>query len=465
LITVEEEFVQDIKKFKKFGIGIDVHKEFSIVSVFSSNPHDGIHPDYEKTDRFQMTPQGLAEMIQYLSKFPAYVIGFESTGPYSLWVYKTLLTNAFPKEKLFCTNALFAKSLPGRKSDKIDAMNLAKYAFYGLLKASYIPEDTYQLLRRLTRGRKRVTKMMAAAENRIIMLLDRAGLRINHTIDLFAKYGLDFLVDLANGTSLQQFLATCPSNAHILQYKDQLLPFASIELLECEQEELKAALLEYCFLTKQVMEYERSLHNFIKQDGNKPLLGQMNILLSVPSIGPISAFEILAELGNLSRFNSLKKAQCYTGLIPSLVETGGKEKQTKILKRGNRHLRTTLFQCAQNFVYVLKNLSPPLREYITKLLTKHQKIKKKIKIVVAKKLLRICIALLRSGRTFESEAIIDPEKIRRRKEIKNGERQINYFKRQISRLNEQFNFSFTTLKDMVDEVADFTKTHSSLRAA
>ncbi|MHA1381082.1 MAG: IS110 family transposase [Candidatus Helarchaeota archaeon] len=447
------------KGFKKFGIGIDVHKIFSIVTIYSSKNIRGIEYEYLKRDRFQMGPQGLSEMVKYLRKFSNSVIGFESTVPYSLLVYKTLVRNLFPKEKIFCVNAYFAKSLPGRKSDKIDSKNLAKYAFYGLLKSSYIPEDTYQLLRRLTRSRKRVVRMVVSAKNRIIMILDRAGLRINNDIDLFAKYGLDLLLELANGTSLKQYLNNCPPNAYILTYKANLLPYSSIELLDFEIEELKSALLEYFFLVKQVIEIERALYNFINKEGNEDLLVQFNSLISVPSIGDVSAFEILAELGQISRFNSLKSVQSYAGLVPALKETGGKEKKTRILKRGNRHLRTALTQCAKNLVR-MKNINPAFRAWINKVKQKNSNINKKIWVVLGRKLLRICIALLRSGRKFDSMIIVGTERKKIEKELRSRKKRVAFFKNQIMKLNERFNISFSSLKKMVDEVANYNTASS-----
>ncbi len=301
--------------------------------------------------------------------------------------------------------------------------------------------------------------MAVSAKNRIIMILDQAGLRINQDINLFTQYGLNLLLDLAKGISLKQHLEMCPPTSYILRYEKNLRPFFSIELLEFEKEELKAALMEYFFLVKQVSEYERSLYNYIGQKGKETLLTHFNILLSVPSIGGISAFELLAELGQITRFTSLKRAQSYAGLVPTLIETGGKEKKAKLLKRGNRHLRTTLVQCAKILVR-LKAINPQFRAYINRVIGKNSPINKKIWVELAKKLLRICVALLKSGRSFDSLLIEKCEKEKIEKESKKRKKQINFFKKRISTLHKQFNFSFTTLKAMIEEVASYDTTIS-----
>ena len=454
--------IQNRQGFQKFGVGIDVHKQFSIVHVYSLKTETGMEYIYDKTDRFEMTPQGLSELVTYLSKVPNPVVAFESTGPYSLLVYK-FLQKILPLEKIFCVNAFFVKALPGRKSDKIDAKNLAKYAFHGLLRGSYIPDDTYQILRRLTRGRKRGARMIVNAKNRLIMILDRAGLRINQAIGLFAKYGLHLLLDLAQGISLKQHVENAPPNSHILRYKPDLSPFFSIELLESEREELQAALMEYFFLVKQETEYERSLYNYIAKPGNKSLLTHFNILKSIPGIGDISAFELLAELGPITRFASLKKVQSYAGLVPTLVESGGKEKKEKLQKRGNKRLRTTLIQCARALSRS-QSLSPQFRAYISRVVRRNtianrEILHKKVWVELAKKLLRICIALLRSGRSFDSLVIEKSQKEKVEKELTKRKKELTYFKKQITKLRRQFKFSFATLKAMVDEVAKYGESH------
>lgn len=90
----------------------------------------------------------------------------------------------------------------------------------------------------------------------------------------------------------------------------------------------------------------------------------------MPSIGDIFAFEILAELGPITRFTTLKQAQNYAELVPTLVESGGKEKKENLQKRSNRRLRTTLFLCARTLV-TMTTLNPEFRAYITKVVKKH----------------------------------------------------------------------------------------------
>ena len=74
---------------------------------------------------------------------------------------------------------------------------------------------------------------------------------------------------------------------------------------------------------------------------------------------------------------------------------------------------------------------------------KNAPIEKKIWVELAKKLLRICMALLRSGRSFDSLLIEKSEKRKVEKEAKKRARQLHFFKKQITKLRAQFNFKNT----------------------
>lgn len=127
---------------------------------------------------------------------------------------------------------------------------------------------------------------------------------------------------------------------------------------------------------------------------------------------------------------------------------------------GNRRLRTRLVQCAKTLVYLTKNIRPEFRAYINSVVQKNTPIEKKIWVELAKKLLRICIALLRSGRSFDSLLIENSEKKKVEKEAKKRTRQLDFFKKQITKLRTQFNFTLTALKTMIDEVARYDTTIS-----
>jgi Transposase len=69
--------------------------------------------------------------------------------------------------KPFVANARHIKNVPGRKTDMNDAMWIADLVSFGLIKASFVPEQEMQELRSLLRARKQLTREQTSHVQRI----------------------------------------------------------------------------------------------------------------------------------------------------------------------------------------------------------------------------------------------------------------------------------------------------------
>jgi transposase len=72
-------------------------------------------------------------------------------------------------------------------------------------------------------------------------------------------------------------------------------------------------------------------------------------LMAMRGIDLISAATFLAEIGDLSRFQSPRELMAYLGLVPSEDSTGDSVKRGPITKAGNRRARRTLVECAWSY--------------------------------------------------------------------------------------------------------------------
>lgn len=79
-----------------------------------------------------------------------------------------------------------------------------------------------------------------------------------------------------------------------------------------------------------------------------PENGNIEILVSVPGIGFTIGSSILAEIGNISPFDSSKQLVSWAGLAPAVYESAGKSAHGHITKRGSKYLRTNLIEAAQS---------------------------------------------------------------------------------------------------------------------
>lgn len=83
-------------------------------------------------------------------------------------------------------------------------------------------------------------------------------------------------------------------------------------------------------------------------------------LLNLRGIGPVTAFGLLAELGDLRRFASPRKLFAYAGLVPSEHSSGGRRRHGGITRTGNRHIRYLVVETAWHMVAKPKPSRRPL---------------------------------------------------------------------------------------------------------
>lgn len=133
----------------------------------------------------------------------------------------------------------------------------------------------------------------------------------------------------------------------------------------------------YEVMSKEINALTETIETMGKQNENVKLLTQE------PGIGVITALYFLATIDDPKRFKNPKAVGAYIGLTPSQYSSGESEKQFGISKRGDKVLRSLLFECATTVLYRSKRKN--------QLKTWGLKIKKKAgsnkaKVAVARKL-------------------------------------------------------------------------------
>jgi transposase len=77
------------------------------------------------------------------------------------------------------------------------------------------------------------------------------------------------------------------------------------------------------------------------------LVERVERLMSIPTIGPITALTWALEVGDVQRFSSIKKAISYCGLCGAEKSSGNTVQRTPLSKQRNKHLQTTLIEAAK----------------------------------------------------------------------------------------------------------------------
>lgn len=246
-----------------------------------------------------------------------------------------------------------------RKSDRVDAQVLAEFLARDEVPQSYRPTPRQRAHRRLVRHRDRVQRRITALKNRLRRLL------ADHNADvpwLFTARGLEDLRTLT-------------------------LPDADRFVVE-------QTLAEWHFQRGRLRDVEEQLQAFAEA-GPFREKEQRAILRSIPGVGFVTSEVVLAELANVDRFRSQKKAVAYAGLVPGRRESAGKRRDLGIEKTGSSLLRSVLVEAAWQLV---RRSDRWRAEYLR---LKDRVRAKKAIVAIARRLLGLMVALLKSGRPYD----------------------------------------------------------------
>ncbi len=99
------------------------------------------------------------------------------------------------------------------------------------------------------------------------------------------------------------------------------------------------------FIDTQIQQIESEIEKAV--ESSEELKTSMNLLTSIPGIGEVTAWTLLAELKDFKRFSSAKKVAAFAGLCPSLRESGTSLKgHSSLSRQGNRTLRKCMYMAA-----------------------------------------------------------------------------------------------------------------------
>jgi transposase len=193
------------------------------------------------------------------------------------------------------------------KTDRIDCFVLAELARRELIPEIWLPDPRLRGERERTRLRLQLVEHRTASKKRVHSILFQQGLSYSGR-DLFGAGGRRLLERLA-----------LPE------------PWAST---------LSASLLLIDQLDQQIDTLEREIRRLTHEQPSVPLLQ------SCPGIGFVLAVTIAAELGEISRCASPRKLVGYTGLTPSVEQSGERDRRGPLRKNGPDYPRWAPIEAA-----------------------------------------------------------------------------------------------------------------------
>lgn len=314
--------------------GLDVHKDQVTACVLV------LGEDGKREVRIKEFPtyrKELQKLKMWLYANKVRQVAMESTGVYWKPVWH-VLEGHFP---LLLANPYHMHNIPGRKTDQKDAEWIADLLAHGLLKASYVPKRPIQELRDLTRYRLKLKGEFNRVHNRIAKVLEDAGIKLGSVAtDILGVTGRKIIRALIAGEDRADWLAD-KAVSRLRNKRQELRLVLHGEVTEHHRYLLKELMDDLERIESKVLRIESEI---LKR--TQPYERQLALLNTIPGVDWITAWTILAELGDdMSAFPDAHHAASWAGLVPGSFESAGKRKSSRT-RLGNCHLRRALCQSA-----------------------------------------------------------------------------------------------------------------------
>jgi transposase len=249
-------------------------------------------------------PEAIADFIEK-NAVSAKRIGLE-TGPTTTWLWHELRALGL---SVICIDARHAKaalSMQINKSDRNDAVGLARIMQCGWYKEVQVKSVSCHEIRAVLNSRAQLVKIKRDLENQIRGLLKNLGL----------------VIGKAGGNVFHR-------RVEELLGRHGLLREAVRPLLEVREK-----------VSREIAALSRKLLGLVRNDEDS------RRSMTVPGIGPITALAFHSAIDDPSRFRRSRSVGAYVGLTPRRYASGEVDWSGRISKCGDQMLRSYLFEAA-----------------------------------------------------------------------------------------------------------------------
>jgi transposase len=287
-------------------VGLDVHAETIAVAVAEA---DG---ELRSVGVIPNRPESIRRLVKKLGPPEQLRVCYEA-GPTGYVVYWQLTALGVACEVVAPT-LVPVKAGDRVKTDRRDALKLARSYRAGDLTAVWVPDAAHEALRDLVRAREAAKKDQLRARHRLGKFLLRRGQRPPIVMKAWTQQHLKWVKTM--------------HFAHAAQ---------------------EATFLDYLHEVEHVAERIERLDGAIDdavKNAPERMRAVIEALQALRGIAQVSAVTIVAEVGELSRFATPRQLMGYSGAVASENTTGERIRRGGITKTGNAHLRRVVIEAA-----------------------------------------------------------------------------------------------------------------------
>lgn len=311
--------------------GLDIHKRFMIATLLCRSGK-------KEQKRFERDEQGILDLKSWVLEEKCDVVACESTSDFWVPIYDSLISHT----TVIVGNARDMKAYAHKKTDKIDSEFIAQLALNKMIKPSRVFPRSHREFRSYVRLRHRLVQKRTDIKNQAQAILSSEMFHLSDVLtDIFGKNGRTILAGICSGKNFDHIVDKLSAN--VRKKSEQIK-----EVLEREISQSAAIRLRICLdliqeFDLKIADLETHIFNYAYKRHKR----EMDILMSCPGIGEISAATLIAEIGDFRDFSSGDKLASWLGIVPNVYQSADKYYNGRITKRGSKIARWILTQVAQ----------------------------------------------------------------------------------------------------------------------
>jgi transposase len=343
-----------MEKDNTLTVGMDIGDRYSEICIVDEEEGKVV---VVETSRVKTTKETIT---RYLQGRQPMLVAME-VGTHSPWVSEVIRDLG---HEIIVANARKLKFIYGNenKNDMVDAEALARVA-----------RADRELLYPIAHRPSVDAETMALIRSRDALVRSRAML-VNHVRGMMKSCG----ERLKSGVSTQSF------HKHAGDIPERIQPALDPVMKTIEE------------ISRQIKVHDREIVQV-----SRKRYPETALLQEISGVGPITALAFILVVSDIERFKKNRSIGAYLGLTPRRDQSGDRDPELSISKRGNPYLRRLLVSAAH---YILGPFGPDcdLKRYGVRIAARGGKrAKRRAAIAVARKLSVLMLSLLRSGENYE----------------------------------------------------------------
>jgi len=289
-------------------VGLDVHKDTIAVAMAET----GLRGEVREHGKIANTPAALKALVAKLGRRGGKLRFCYEAGPCGYGIQRQLAADSH--ECVVVAPSLIPRK-PGEriKTDRRDAINLARLHRAGELTPVWVPDQAHEAIRDLVRARLAAVRTLRQARQQLSGFLLRQGYHYHRPA--WTMMHRRWLA----GLKFEQ-------PVHYIVMEDCI---AAVEAATARRDRLEA------HIAAALPDWS--------------LAPVVRALQALRGVALVAAATLVAELGDITRFDNPRQLMAYLGLVPSEHTSGRKRRQGGITKAGNGAARRMLIEAAWSY--------------------------------------------------------------------------------------------------------------------